>query len=68
MYRRRFRRYLMSYRVLMVSQLVQSYNIPFTLFKQEDRVIYEAKRAMSVAYADSYYIATLAGGHQLACM
>ena len=58
----------MSYRILIVSQLVQAYNAPITLFKQEDRVVYEAKRAMSVAYADKYYIATLTGGYNLACL
>lgn len=56
----------MSYRVLLLGQLIPV-GYQYNLFSVEYKVIYDAKREPSVAYADRYYMANLTCGHQLVC-
>ena len=56
----------MSYRILLLGQLIPVGH-QYNLFKLDHRIIYDAKRAPSIAYADRYYLANLTCGHQLSC-
>lgn len=58
----------MSYRVLLLGQLIPLPGQQLTLFQVEKRVVYDAKRAVSVAYADTHYVSNLTCGLQLACL
>ena len=56
----------MSYRVLMLGTLIPTGH-QMSLFRVEYTVVYEPKRAISVAYADKYCLTNITCGHQLTC-
>lgn len=57
----------MSYRVLLLGQLV-GVGGQLSLFNIDYKVMYEPKRAVSVAHSDRHFLMSLSSGYQIACL